>query len=179
MFELVFYRSFEAGHRLIEEENRKTICTQPHGHTWNVKVYLSCIEKKTLDHKENTLVFFSSIKTKWHTWLDNHIDHSFIFNNRDPLLQFMIKDHPAGRHVVVPGDPTTEMLAVVLKAKLDIFLKNLSFNGLHFICHRLILNETRTNGIIFSGDPKDHLPLQKEEGKDWWFRNDFSTNNLS
>ena len=179
MLELAFYRTFEAGHRLIEGENRKTFCIQPHGHTWNIKVCLSCLEKKVLDHKENTLVSFSKIKTKWHTWLDNHIDHSFIFNDKDTLLQFMIKDHPNGRHVVVPGDPTTEMLAVVFKAKLNTFLESLSFNGLHFICHRLMLNETKTNGVIFSGDPQDHLPTGRPEKKDWWFRNDFSTNNLS
>ena len=59
MFELVFRKRFEAGHRLIEGDNRKTICSQPHGHSWNIEVYLSCLEKRTLDHKENTLILFS------------------------------------------------------------------------------------------------------------------------
>ena len=174
MFELVFRRMFEAGHRLIEGDNRKTICSQPHGHSWNIEVHLSCLEKKNLDHKENNFILFSKVKTKWHRWIDNYVDHSFIFNNRDPLLEFMRSDLPDGRHVVVPGDPTTEMISVVFKAKLETFLKKMPFT-----CHYLKLNETKTNGVIFSEDPQVHLPLQKDEKKDWWFRDDFSTNNFS
>ncbi len=171
MFELVFWRKFEAGHRLIEEENKNTVCVQPHGHTWQVKVYISALQKKTLDHKKNTIILFSKIKTQWHKWIDDYIDHSFIFNQRDPLLDFIRSDIPNGRHVVVPGDPTTEMIAVVLKAKLETFLKNKPFK-----CSRIELNETQTNGIIFYGNPLIHLPSSKKQP--WWLKADFSTNDF-
>ena len=176
MMELILWKKFEAGHRLIEGENRGTLCTQPHGHTWNVKAYFSPLKEKLLNQKENTIILFSKIKAKWHVWLDEAVDHSFIFNQQDPLLTFMREDLPFGRHVVVPGDPTTEMVAVVLKAKLETFLKG---GNLPITCHKLILNETQTNGIICTDDPAIHLPQPDNGITPWWLRNDFSTNDFT
>jgi 6-pyruvoyltetrahydropterin/6-carboxytetrahydropterin synthase len=171
----VFFRKFEAGHRLVEGENGKTICAQPHGHTWNVRAFMEPIKDKVLDQKENTFGLFSKIKGDWHRFIDNHIDHSFLFNSNDPLLQFMIKDLPCGRHVTVPGDPTTEMVSVLLKSKLQAILKA---SDLGLQCYKLELFETQTNGIICEGDPSVHLPKDPTGNTYWWNRADMSTNDL-
>ena len=172
MLELVLQRKFEAGHRLIEGKNRDTICSQPHGHSWHIKAYFSALEERGLDLKENTLILFSKLKAKWFTWIDQHLDHSFMFNEADPLLEFMLSDHPKGRHLVTPGDPTTEILAVLFKCKLIAFLKNDKFP---MTCHKLTLSESATNGVICTDDHRLHLPTVTASGQlPWWFKNDFS-----
>jgi len=175
MFEMTFTRKFEAAHRLIAVDGGKSKCAQPHGHTWYVTVYLEPTEKKPLDNNENTLVLFSQAKKKWHEWIDNHIDHAFFFNSKDPMLNFMKEDLPEGRHLVSPGDPTTEMLAVLFKSKLDAILSD---DDMPLKCERLHIQETPTNGITFSGDPKKHLPESASGKKNWWERSDLSTNDF-
>ncbi|MCB0394974.1 MAG: 6-carboxytetrahydropterin synthase [Bdellovibrionales bacterium] len=159
---------------MIEGENAKTICKQPHGHTWNVRVFIEPESSIVLDQKENTVALFAKIKKDWHEFIDNHIDHSFLFNSRDGLLEYMKKDNPCGRHVCTPGDPTTEMLSVLLKAKLSAFL---NASGLQLKVIRLELYETQTNGVICEGDPQIHLP-KDTSGKHWWNRPDMSTNDF-
>ena len=175
MFEMTFFRRFEAAHRLIEGENGKSICAQPHGHSWNVTVSLSPKTEQKLDHRENTLVLFDRAKKSWHNWIDNHIDHSFIYNDQDPLLPFMLKQLPEGRHVVVPGDPTTEMVSVILKAKLESFLRD---EDVPLDCVSVRIGETPTNGMLFTGNPADHLPKTEKLGEKWWQRSDTSTNDM-
>ncbi|MCB9638630.1 MAG: 6-carboxytetrahydropterin synthase [Myxococcales bacterium] len=175
MLEMSFQRRFEAGHRFVEGANRQSLCTQPHGHSWRVFIRLAGDESRTLDLQENTLIPFAEIKGIWHRWIDHHIDHCFFYNCHDPLLAFMLNDNPKGRHVVLPGDPTTEMIAVVFKAKLESFLR---VHQPAFRCTELRIQETETNAIVFSGDPSQHLPFGEKLGDYWWERSDMSTHDL-
>ncbi len=175
MFKMTFYRKFEAAHRLIEGENGNTICAQPHGHTWQIRAHLSPTSDVRLNNQENTIALFSKVKKDWHNFIDNHIDHSFIFNHRDPLLDFMREQLPGGRHVVVPGDPTTEIVSVVLKSKLDAILK---VSGLELMCESMEVNETQTNCVTFSGNPFEQLPKGSNPETYWWNRPDMTTNDL-
>lgn len=163
--EVTFSRKWEGGHRFFED--KESLCYQPHGHSWKVAVTLKYPEFK-LNNSSNKIVPFYILKSQWHNWIDNCIDHSFIYNHRDPLLEFMMKDSPKGRHVVVPGDPTTEIIAVSFKAKCEAFLKNENSN---FTCESILIQETITNKITFSEDPQLHLP----KGNFWWNRPDMST----
>ncbi len=165
---MIFRRKFEAAHRFIEGENANSLCSQPHGHTWSVEVEIEAKNPKPLDGKENMISAFEKVKKHWHKWIDNSVDHAFFYNHRDPLLEFMRKENPQGRHLVVAGDPTTEVLCAAFKAKLESILKQYNPD---LICSKFTLHETQTNSISLSGDPKEHLP----QGKDfWWIRADSS-----
>lgn len=173
--EIEFKRKWEAAHRLIEGENRKTTCVQPHGHTWWVSVCLSSKQPRLLNHSTNTLILFEKAKKNWHEWIDNHVDHSFMYNAKDPLLNFMLKDNPEGRHLVLPGDPTTEMIAVSFMAKFSSFLHEADPD---LYCTSISINETLTNTVRFSGNPHEHLPISKDPLAHWWNRADMSINDL-
>lgn len=77
------------------------------------------------------------------------------------------------RLLVTPGDPTTEMLAACLMAKLNAFLAA-DGNDLH--CVELTVEETPTNAVTFTGDPAEALPLRRDG---WWSRADDSINDLA
>jgi 6-pyruvoyltetrahydropterin/6-carboxytetrahydropterin synthase len=81
------------------------------------------------------------------------------------------------RLLVTPGDPTTEMLAACFMAKLNAFLQN-DRSGLR--CVEVVVEETPTNTVTFSGDPADVLPERPTAGNrsDWWWRPDGSINDL-
>lgn len=169
--EMRFRRKFEAAHRFVAGENAGTLCSQPHGHTWFVTVTLGYRTPKNLNGFTNTLLPFEVAKKKWHEWIDKHVDHCFMYNSQDPLLEFMLKENPKGRHLVVQGDPTTEVIAATFKSKFQTFLNEIDTN---LVCTNIIIDETQTNSISFSGNPAEHLP----SGTFWWNRADFSTNDL-
>jgi 6-pyruvoyltetrahydropterin/6-carboxytetrahydropterin synthase len=78
------------------------------------------------------------------------------------------------RLLVTPGDPTTEMLAACFMAKLNAFLAA-DGNDLH--CVELMVEETPTNAVTFTGDPADALP-ERGGGACWWLRADDNINDL-
>lgn len=168
--EMKFRRKWEGAHRFIE--NGSTVCSQPHGHTWNVEAVVTLPETFKMDLRSNVYAQFSTLKSKWHTWIDDHVDHSFMYNSKDPLLEFMLKDNPAGRHLVMMGDPTTEMVALCFKSKFQAFLDELN---LGVTCSKITIEETKTNSISFDGNPHLHLP---EGAQYWWNRADMSINDL-
>lgn len=169
--EIKFRRRFEAAHRFYSEGARKTLCGYPHGHTWFVTVSLTYNPPKKLDHSTNILLPFKFAKEKWHQWIDHHVDHAFMYNSEDPLLKFMVQDNPQGRHLVAIGDPTTEFISVAFMSKFQCFLKEVDPA---LICTQILIDETQTNAVTFSGNPQDHLP----SGDHWWTRPDFSTHDL-
>lgn len=173
--EIQFRRKWEGAHRLIEGENCNTKCIQPHGHTWRVEVTIASKIPCTLNQSTNLLILFERAKKKWHEWIDNHVDHSFMYNSKDPLLKFMLEQNPGGRHLVVYGDPTAEMVAVSFMAKFSNFLKEVDSN---LYCKSISIHETQTNTVSFSGNPQEHLPQSTHLEDFWWNRSDMSINDL-
>jgi len=174
--EIQFTRKFEAAHRFIEGENKGSICSQPHGHTWYVTVTLGTKTPKLMNQTTNTIIPFEKAKKKWKEWIDHCVDHAFFFNVRDPLLEFMLKENPKGRHLIMPGDPTTEMVAATFKAKFENFLQEIDSN---LICTEIHIQETETNAIRFNGNSQEHLPPDFTTPKTfWWNRADLSINDL-
>lgn len=174
MFELSFNRKWEAAHRFIEGENRGTLCAQPHGHTWSVQVYLASQTPIQLNGSTNTVILFEKIKKQWHQFIDKALDHSYMCHHRDPLIDFLRKDNPEGRLVTLPGDPTTEALAVCLKAKLEAILKaeNVPMRVL-----KLIVFETPTNSVVFSGQASEALSFNDPQC--WWNKPGLLSHNLT
>lgn len=179
---MVFRRKWEAAHRLIEGVNKNTLCSQPHGHTWNVEVEICERESQALDGGANVIAPFNEVKGMWHQWIDDHIDHGFFFNARDPMLGFILEHNPGGRHIVLPGDPTTEVIAAVFFLKLSAFLAKTQ-PGLRL--RKLTIHETQTNSISLDGTPEELLPPDlRASVRDcpqnfWWMRADFSSHDLS
>tara|TARA_B110000908_G_C10014318_1_gene340042 strand:+ start:198 stop:695 length:498 start_codon:yes stop_codon:yes gene_type:complete len=160
-------------HRLLSGHSKK--CAIPHGHNEFVRISLGCLNAPALNKKDNMVTDFASAKALWHTFIDDHLDHSFQLRSDDPLLPYFKENEPEqlARIVITPGDPTTEMLCACLMSKLDLLLQS---TDSPLVCHRFELEETPTNTVVLSGIKvyQAHLP----KGDHWWNRGDFSINDF-
>lgn len=172
MFSLVFSRRFSMGHRLIIGSSEK--CAIPHGHNEIVTVTLRATTPAALDAAANMVEPFERAKAIWHRWIDEHVDHALQLGNGDPLLGWFAAQEPQRlrRIMVTQGDPTTEMLACCMMAKLNAFLAD---DGGRLVCAEIRLEETPTNTVTFAGDPLAFLP---QTASAWWLRADMSINDL-
>lgn len=174
MFSLIFHRRYAMAHRLIAGLSEK--CAVPHGHNEVVTVILRATSAAPLDGSANMVVPFERAKGKWHRWIDDHVDHSFHLSADDPLIDWFSEREPhrLSRILVTPGDPTTEVLAACMMAKLNAFLDD---DGGRLRCVEIRVKETPTNTVMFAGDPAavlQRVPLDRP----WWMRPDMSINDL-
>lgn len=175
MSKLIFSRRFSMAHRLIHGPSEK--CRTPHGHNEIVRVTLGVISPgERLDGQENMHISFHQAKKTWHHFIDNHIDHALQLAHDDPLLSWFATYEPKRlQHIVVtPGDPTTELMACLLMHKLNCFLKAENQN---VSCSDILIEETPTNSVSFSGNPKNAIPHTKKDKSFWWQRPDMSISN--
>lgn len=172
MFSLVFTRRYAMAHRLIAGASQK--CATPHGHNEFVTVKLQATAPSLLDGHVNMVEPFERAKANWHRWIDDHVDHAFQLSDRDPLLDWFAAHEPQrrARLLVTPGDPTTEMLACCMMAKLNTMLLA---DGGRLVCVEIRIEETPTNSVTFEGDP---LPMLPQRADAWWQRADMSINDL-
>jgi 6-pyruvoyltetrahydropterin/6-carboxytetrahydropterin synthase len=175
MFSLVFTRRFSMAHRLIAGASVK--CATPHGHNEFVSVRIQAVDPQPLDGRINMVETFERAKSTWHRWIDEHVDHSFQLSDSDPLLDWFRAHEPEmlGRIMITPGDPTTEMLAACMMAKLGAIL---AAEGGKLRCVHIQIEETPTNSVSFEGDPLTVLPRAAQAGA-WWLRADMSINDFS
>lgn len=173
MFSLVFTRRYSMAHRLIADPAGK--CAIPHGHNEQVIARLQSAAPQRLDGDANMVVPFDRAKARWHRFVDERVDHAFQLGAGDPMIDWFRAHEPQrlDRLLVTPGDPTTEMLAACLMAKLNAFL-SADGNGLR--CVELTVEETPTNAVTLTGDPAQVLPAGAGAG--WWSRADDSINDL-
>ena len=111
---------------------------------------------------------FAAAKRRWHRWIDERVDHALQLGAEDPFLAVVRERFPEWNVMVTPGDPTTELLAVLFMAKCQAFL---DAEGLPLRCRRVTLQETPTNAVVFEGDPREALPTGLDG---WWWRADES-----
>ncbi len=173
MFSLVFTRRYAMAHRLISGASEK--CAMPHGHNEFVTVRLVSAQPRPLCGMVNMVEPFERAKATWHRWIDNHVDHALQLSDKDPLLDWFSTHEPQRlqRIMVTPGDPTTEMLACCMMAKLNRFLAE---DGGRLTCAEIRIEETPTNMVTFEGDPLAMLPAGR--GPRWWQRADMAINDL-
>ncbi|GBQ09778.1 6-pyruvoyl tetrahydropterin synthase [Komagataeibacter rhaeticus] len=171
MFELVFTRRFSMAHRLLAGGSER--CALPHGHNEYVRVSLRATAPTALDGHANMVLPFQRAKGIWHQFIDNHVDHALQLAQDDPLLGWFAQHEPqrAQRILVTPGDPTTELLACLLMAKLNAFL---AADGGILSCASIEIDETPTNTIRYSGDPLAVLPQPRPAAQCWWRRADMT-----
>lgn len=175
MPDLIFTRRFSMGHRLIHGASES--CALPHGHNEFVTVRLAPVNVAPLDGVANMPVSFQRAKSTWHRFVDERLDHALQLAEDDPLLAWFRAHEPerAKRIIVTPGDPTTEMMICLMKAKLDALLQA---DGALLRCTTITLEETPTNTVEFSGDPLPMLPSPRPPEQCWWRRADMSISDL-
>jgi 6-pyruvoyltetrahydropterin/6-carboxytetrahydropterin synthase len=177
---MIFRRKFEAAHRLIHGVNANTLCSQPHGHTWEVLVGIEHKTRQTLDGTANVLIPFAQAKGDWHRFVDGALDHACFLGSEDPLVTFLRQHNPDGRLLITKGDPTTEALACLLLLKLKALLEKsapeLQAKWIH-------VQETQTNAIRITSDEAQRWLGSQHDPKTraasyWWSRADMSTHDL-
>ena len=174
MFSLVFSRRFAMAHRLISGGSEK--CAVPHGHNEVITVVLRAARSSPLDAAPNMLEPFERAEATWHRWIDGHVDHALQLSAEDPLLAWFVsyESRRLDRILMTPGDPTTELLACCMMAKLNAFL---DAEGGRLTCAEIRIEETPTNMVLFSGNPISFLPAS-DRPVPWWQRPDMSINDL-
>jgi len=164
-------------HRLYSSKQSR--CFVPHGHNEYVKVYLSQPKGTELDGGQNMMAPFETLKKKWHSWIDDHVDHCLQISDQDPMLSYFRENEPenVAHLLITPGDPTTEVLAALFMAKINAFMATEDHK---VICHRLEIEETPTNTVIFTGDPDKVINTDGYAAADnpWWKRPDMTINDM-
>lgn len=175
MPQLRFTRRFSMAHRLYSQ--RDGSCFTPHGHNEFVHVTLSLKagSGRTPDWGQaNCAVPFVVLKKPWHRFVDQSLDHALQLSSRDPLVAYFQAHEPevVPRLLIVPGDPTTEVVGLALLAKLQALLSQFAPD---FECSRLELEETPTNAVVLSPEDLRACPLDLGA---WTRRADLSINDL-
>ncbi len=171
--DIVFSRRFSVAHRLLQCGSEK--CQIPHGHNEIVKARVSYIGGQSLDSESNIAADFADLKTDWHRWIDNSVDHTFHLGDRDPLINYFETHEPQrlSRLLVTPGDPSTECLAALFLCKYQSFL---GAANAPFEVSSIELIETPTNTVEIRKADISFFPGLSTDG--WWRRADSSINNF-
>lgn len=90
------------GHRLLRYEGK---CRFLHGHNGRAEITL---EASSLDQR-GMLVDFGDIKQTIQRWIDEHLDHTMILCQDDPILP-VLQEH-GERVYVLSENPTAENIA--------------------------------------------------------------------
>lgn len=107
--------TFSAAHRIINNYSGK--CTNLHGHTWTVIIYLEGYE---LDNR-NMLMDFNEIKVI-NQWIAENLDHSAILWEKDPMLP-SFREH-SQKVFSTRSNPTSEHLASLILEKAIEYFNN-------------------------------------------------------
>ncbi|MDD5049451.1 MAG: 6-carboxytetrahydropterin synthase, partial [Methanoregulaceae archaeon] len=95
---------FDASHRLLHYQGK---CANLHGHRWRAEVWM----EGDVDEDTMILIDYNTIKT-----IIERFDHQIILNSDDPMVPCIEQFQTV---VKTPGDPTSELLAQVIRDDLD------------------------------------------------------------
>ncbi|OPY39009.1 MAG: 6-pyruvoyl tetrahydropterin synthase [Methanoregula sp. PtaU1.Bin051] len=95
---------FDASHRLLHYKGK---CANLHGHRWKAEVWM----EGEPDEKTGILIDYNTIKE-----IVCRFDHQIILNEADPMIACINKYQQV---IVTPGEPTSELLAVLIKNDLQ------------------------------------------------------------
>ncbi len=104
----------DASHRLLHYQGK---CANLHGHRWKVEVWI----EGEPDATTNILIDYNTIKQ-----IIERFDHQIILNRDDPMVPCIEKFQQV---MTTPGDPTSELLAVVFKDDLNKACKSQGINA--------------------------------------------------
>jgi 6-pyruvoyltetrahydropterin/6-carboxytetrahydropterin synthase len=99
----------DASHRLMHYNGK---CANLHGHRWKIEVWVD----GEPDTKTQIVIDYTTIKE-----VIGRYDHQIILNEADPMVPCIGKF----QHVLTtPGDPTSELMAHLIRDDLNGFCKN-------------------------------------------------------
>lgn len=161
--ELKFRYRFEAAHRFVNSASVQ--CMTPHGHTWHATLHL---EAKRNELDENDMVAeFSQLKSYWKKLITEVFDHSYMCNEEDALIPVLKTTHSECRLLVFPGDPTTELISVMMFAKMQNYVQNSEIR--HFVrITGINIEETPTNSLTCDREFYEECINQYHRPDNWW-----------
>lgn len=155
--------SFDMGHRV---PNHKSQCRNPHGHTYKLQVTLTgdIVEEEGVSD-QGMLIDFSDIKEITKNFIDENLDHGFMYYVGDPVmsqlyLNGILKDF---KHLMVEFVPTAENISKFIFDSLNPLFKDKYGTGLKL--HSVKLWETPTSMaeyIAHTSQEAEEAPLEAE-----------------
>lgn len=94
------------------------------------------------------MIEFSQLKAAWRQWLDQHLDHSLMLCQDDPMVEAVQAVEPQSRLFLTSQDPTTETLAQLLWQQATQVLENLGYAEWVEV-ERVRLEETQVNAAEY------------------------------
>lgn len=165
-----FTYRFEAAHRFLNSDS--VPCMTPHGHTWYATMSLRYTGGSL--NSSQMGVEFTTAKKGFRELIQQTFDHSYLHNLNDPLIPVLKESHPACRLIPFPGDPTTEMVALLLFHKMTVVLESQD-NKLPVEVDAIRVQETPTNQIVC--DRAFYLreaPSLSHYAEAWWLSPEIS-----
>ncbi|HVP94244.1 MAG TPA: 6-carboxytetrahydropterin synthase [Methanoregulaceae archaeon] len=105
---------FDASHRLLHYQGK---CACLHGHRWKVEVWVD----GQVDPVTGILADYNMIRETIETY-----DHQVILNETDPMVACLTQFQPV---ITTPGDPTSELLALIIRERIDQACKSAGHNA--------------------------------------------------
>lgn len=145
MYRVELSHNFETAHRLSTPDSPKK-CQSIHGHSWWATV---TIEGSRVDDS-GILVEFGAFKKAWRTWLDTYVDHALLLHEDDPVAGALHAVVPDMRLLLLPSNPTTEVIARLLYDKASELLHGTLNVPLEWARVRSVhVQETRVNAAAY------------------------------
>lgn len=118
---------FDFGHRLLNHESK---CAHVHGHRGMLDI--TCSSPAGLDHA-GRIIDFGDIKRLVGGWIDDHIDHAFVYNAEDLVMREFLRTHKQRCHEL-PCEPSAENLARMLghRAATILFVRDIVVTHVRF-----------------------------------------------
>jgi 6-pyruvoyltetrahydropterin/6-carboxytetrahydropterin synthase len=116
----------DTSHRLLHYEGK---CANLHGHRWKVEIWI----EGEPDPVTRILIDYSMIKK-----IVDKYDHQIILNQDDPMVPRIREFHQV---ITTPGDPTSELMASVIREDLYTFCRN---NGIRATVPKIRVWESPT-----------------------------------
>ena len=142
-----FHYKFEAAHRFLGPSSQK--CCTPHGHTWNAHLQLRFTGSEL--NAQMMGVEFAELKRDWKKIIDEVFDHSYLHNYKDPIVESLLVAHPEARLIPFPGDPTTELIGLLLFSKMDRIIAKSPYSEKVEV-DSITIEETKTNQVTCDKD---------------------------
>lgn len=168
--EMTFRYRFEAAHRFLGSSSAK--CQTPHGHTWWLTVSLARADQNL--NEDGMIAEFAQVKGWLKSWVDETLDHSYLYNWKDPVAAVMKSEISGFRGLPFPEDPTTEWAVYLFARKIRAYLKSESdrepYKNLEL--RSVKVEETPTNSVVwkseFGGTLDQLLSERLAQYRGWW-----------
>lgn len=168
VYQIQFTYRFEAAHRFTGSCSES--CATPHGHTWYAKACFQAPSTELDLDGNDMIVEFAELKKNWKRFIQETADHSFLHHHEDPILPALRKAIPKFRGLPFPGDPTTELVAALFFAKLEVMHASTP-NADRLYLSSVAIRETPTNSMIFRRSPSGRSALLEKINaryNGWW-----------